>query len=662
MSENIKILLNSQKLPDSVNDLTQVQIGIQNSNKPLPLNNIDTTVSQYEQFLKERKESTLYRLYGVVSPIISNPLFNDNVKIFRDFNNNIVSKKILSSSIFEKNGWIGYYNDELDENSLQTNDNKSALCDFFPFDPGYDKLKMLDTDGIPNYLLRVVYPFSKKDIVLVKNNSNISLKDGIPIIEKFLIKINGRNYTGFKTCINHGLNVDDKISLINFIDNTPNNTLNFSVNYRVFKLGNETNDLKFRYFVLDVEPGDIDITKGVSTIKRVVNDVRSEYYVRQFKTITSFDYKDYDIYPAAFGTTIFGDQVVAFNFKIDINVNELKDNLGRPLSELYFSIMKNDNDSDINTDNNQYWLDLQSNLPTPNNTRFWTKISGGYLTENDDNINYNIRSYGDVSYNGSLYYENIDESDELFDGDIVEYNETILLEKRLEDVYHRFNTVYRENLHSIYGSLEDKKEGYIYNPFNKIKIREFRNVMNPILDMNLILNKYNITNPEDIKKLRKSLKIPDYAKEISPNIFKWRELMEIGEVDSTGNGVNYPFESGCHYIYINKRFYLQRQDPPCEFTITSNDITLGFGYSNGDFETYITDPTFLKYEFNEEISDSLIPSGGVLDISSYNGLTPLNLTVNLVDYVGEYELGKRDIPGGCVDFSIIKRNDLDEVC
>jgi hypothetical protein len=180
--------------------------------------------------------------------------------------------------------------------------------------------------------------------------------------------------------------------------------------------------------------------------------------------------------------------------------------------------------------------------------------------------------------------------------------------------------------------------------------------------MNLILNKYNITNPEDIKKLRKSLKIPDYAKEISPNIFKWRELMEIGEVDSTGNGVNYPFESGCHYIYINKRFYLQRQDPPCEFTITSNDITLGFGYSNGDFETYITDPTFLKYEFNEEISDSLIPSGGVLDISSYNGLTPLNLTVNLVDYVGEYELGKRDIPGGCVDFSIIKRNDLDEVC
>jgi hypothetical protein len=54
-----KILLNSQRLPDNVNVTTQVQLGLENSNKPLPLNDIDTTVDQYEQFLKERKESSL---------------------------------------------------------------------------------------------------------------------------------------------------------------------------------------------------------------------------------------------------------------------------------------------------------------------------------------------------------------------------------------------------------------------------------------------------------------------------------------------------------------------------------------------------------------------------------------------------------------------------
>ena len=73
----------------------------------------------------------------------------------------------MSSSIFEKDGWVGSYNDEPNENEIQFNDNKSALCEFFPFDPGYDRLKMLDSDGLSNYLLKIVYPFNTKDIVLV---------------------------------------------------------------------------------------------------------------------------------------------------------------------------------------------------------------------------------------------------------------------------------------------------------------------------------------------------------------------------------------------------------------------------------------------------------------------------------------------------------------
>ena len=146
MDNENKILLNSVRTPSSVNVDSNIQFGITNTNKPIPLNDIDTTVSQFQQFEKERKESTTYRFYGVVSPIISNPIFNDNIKISRN-GNNVTSKKILSSDIFEKDGWIGFYNDELDETALQFNDNKSALCEFFPFDPGYDRLKMLDSDG-----------------------------------------------------------------------------------------------------------------------------------------------------------------------------------------------------------------------------------------------------------------------------------------------------------------------------------------------------------------------------------------------------------------------------------------------------------------------------------------------------------------------------------
>ena len=671
MEETKKILLNSSRLPNNVNVTTQIQLGIENVTKPIPLNNVDTTVSQFEQFEKERRESDIYRFYGVVKPVISNPLFNKNVKIYKDVNNDIVSKTILSSSIFEKNGWVGYFNDELDQTALEFNDNKSALCEFFPFDPGYDRLNFLDSDGTQNFLIKITYPFRTKDIVLVKNSANVSLKDGIPIIEKFLIKLNGRNYTGFRTAMNHGLTEGDRISLLKFTDNTSNNSLKLNSKfYRVFKLGNETNDNKLRNFVIDVDPNDINFTIGVSTVKRVVKDKPSLYYVRQFKSLTSSDYKDYDLYPAAYGVTYFDDKVAAFNFKKDIIVTGLVDNLNRPLTELYLTIVKNDNDTSANNISSQYWISKQKNLQIPFNTRFWTKISAGYLLENNTSINYNVRSYGDINYIGSSYFENIDESDDIFDGDIVEYNESELLERRLELVYHRVNTVYREKLNSIDSTQENKMEGYIYSPFNLIQIKEFMNYINPIVDLQSIVDKYKITNPIEIDDLRKAFKIPDYATQIAPNIYKWRDIMEIGEFDSTGNGVDYPFEDGAHYIYLDNRFYFQRQDPPCEFVLISEDITLGSSdvgdVQENKFLKLLEDPTFLQYRFktSSTISSVINTSGtnGVLNLVNYNGVTPLELEVTLADYIGEYELGKRDVGGSCIDLSVLKVKNIDDVC
>ncbi len=670
MENTNKILLNSTLLPNNVNLTTQLDIGLENTNKPIPLNDIDTTVSQYEQFLKERKESTLYRFYGVVKPVINNPLFNENIKIYKNDSDEITSKIILSSNIFEKDGWIGYYNDEPDTDALQFNDNKSALCEFFPFDPGYDRLTMLDPDGKQNYLLKIVYPFETKDIVLVKNTEGITLKDGIPIIEKFTVDLNGRLYTGFRTAMNHGLSIDDRIQLLNFIDLTVPNTLNLNTNlYRIIKLGNTTNNNKLRTFVIDVDPNDINFTVGVSTIKRTVSSVPSEYYVRRFKSLT-VDYKDYDLYPAAYGVTYYNDDVAAFNFKTDIDIDGLTDNRGRPLTELYLSIIKNDNDSDPTSINSQYWIQQQQNLSSNINTRFWTPISAGYLLEDDVNVNYNIRSYKDPNYLGSSYYENIDESNDQFDGDIVEYNDNELNERRLEEVYHRVNTIYREYLNSIDSDKENKNEGYIYRPFNLIRIREFSNYINPLINLQSVIEKYNITNPLEIIELKKSFGIPDYATEVSPNVFKWRDLLDIGFIDNSGVGVDYPFESGAHYLYIDQRFYFSRQDPPCQFTLVSEDLILGSSDSNNTqqnkFLKLLQDPTFLKYTFTDVllVSSIINDSGnnGIYNLINYNGSEPLDLEVTLADYVGEYELGKRDIAGGCVDLSALKQNEIDDVC
>ncbi len=659
MEKTNKILLNSQRLPNNVNVNTQIQLGMENTNKPLPLNDIDTTISQYEQFEKERKESTIYRFYGNVNPIISNPLFNDNVKIYLTGETGTTpkAKKIFSSGIFEKDGWVGYYNDELDEDALDFNDNKSALCEFFPFDPGYDRLSMLDSDGVPNYLMKITYPYeSVDDVVLLKNNSNISIKDGIPVIGLFEIEINGSKYTGIKTLINHGLSEGSNVNLYNFIDNSTSSSLKLNSKYfRVIKLGNRTNDDRFRSFVVNIDPQFLNFNIGVSTIKRVVRGEPSQYYVRKFKSLTS-GYIDYDMYPAAYGVTYFDDRVVAFNFKTDIDVKGLRDNLGRPITELYFTVLKNDNDADPNSINTQYWLEGQKNLPPPNNNRFWTTVKGGYNIEKNENSNYDVRSIGDGNFVTSEYYENIDESNDTFDGDIVEYNNNELLERQLEEVYHRVNTVYRED-------IKNKKEGYIYKPFNKIQIRQYANYINPVVDLQSVIDKFNITNPVDIDNLKKSFGIPDYAYEITTNVYKWRTILEIGEFDTTGGGVNYPFESGAHYVYLDKRFYFQRQDPPCDFSITTIELTFPLD-SDGkkDFLNYLSNPTFLNYELKDD-SDIKLLNDNKNDLLDYPiGKPPINVFVNFVSYFGDYELGERDVAGGCVDLSLLKQKTIDDVC
>ena len=140
--------------------------------------------------------------------------------------------------------------------------------------------------------------------------------------------------------------------------------------------------------------------------------------------------------------------------------------------------------------------------------------------------------------------------------------------------------------------------------------------------------------------------------------------MEIGEVDTTGGGVEYPFESGAHYININNRFFFQRQDPPCEYIIISEEVTLGATAPPVDeerFLNYLSSPTFLNYGFQNP-EDIDLNAGGVTNLSNYNGNDELVIDINLAEFVGDYDLGVRDVPGGCIDLSALKVKDIDDDC
>jgi len=342
MEERIKKILNSEKSRSEDNLIEKMNLTLNSKEKSIDEDVITKIISTNTQFETERRDSGKYRLYGNIKSMVSNVLFNDNLKIYRkdDTTESVYTNK---NDIVERNGWLGYIDNDSEtaQTYVKSNtdylDNKSSLCEFIPFDPGYDRLKFDDPDGKPNYMLRVSYPYANEDITLVENDSGVTLSDGIPFISVNEKEIQEISYTIFKTPINHGLKVGDNVRLFG-IGEFSNET------YEVKQLGDENGNKQNRCFILGITYSKIDFSKGVSRFAREVDGVLSEYYVRKYKTLTD-GFKDYDRYPAAFSQSYFGDEEVAFNFTKDVDVSGLVDNLGRPLSELYLSIIKVDTDS-----------------------------------------------------------------------------------------------------------------------------------------------------------------------------------------------------------------------------------------------------------------------------------------------------------------------------
>ena len=666
MDDRIKKLLSGERSVLASNKNAQMDINIESKTRPVSENNLSERISQNTQFELERSESNIYRFYGNIKSIVSNVLFNDNLKIYQR-NGVTQSEKTDANQVIEVDGWFGYFDDDAEtaqeyvRDANNYNDNKSSLCELIHFSPGPNRLKFDDSDGQQNYMLKITYPYETQDIVLVNNTSNVSLKDGINIIGVEERVMNERSYSSFRCVINHGLKKGDIVTLYK--------SGNLSgEEYLVVELGDQTNNQRDRYFVLDipVKESSNQINKETSTFKRTRDGVTSNYYVRKFKSITT-GFKDYDLFPASFAESYFGDEEVAYNFTTDIDVSGLKDNLGRPLSELFLTIVKVDTDTSNNF-KDQYWKDLtknNTNIPFNLRDRFWTNIQGGFLTENDTSVNYNVRTISsdiDPDTNQPIYPQThfgkvdngIDESDNDFIGDISEYNSIELSERILEPIYHRINTIYREyrkdivNLSSSTSGeyeVDDLREGYIYRPHYRIKIREF--------------SSYIETGDES-----QVIGIPDYAtidyqyedkNGDNVNVYKWRDLLDVGFYDETGRGLDYPFKSGAHYMYLDLRFFLQRQDPP--FRVYENEIDLILNQDEELFEYLVKSPNYVSFRVDE--SDIPLGDSDIIDLDVPNAAS---VTVTISEADGKYPLGDRLINGEDLEVPNIVTIRLNDVC
>ena len=243
---------------------------------------------------------------------------------------------------------------------------------------------------------------------------------------------------------------------------------------------------------------------------------------------------DYSIYPLAFSNTVFNDQNYQITFNNEVDVEGIKDNLGRPLSELFLTFVK--------TRDNNFMSSVKSGLDLE-------YLSGNLLDEELSNIRriHNgttspFQTHTPLPGETNIIMNPINIDDEFY-GDVVEYNKTELVENILSDVLHRFNTSNRD------GSTQNqdyakgpRREGYMYKPHHQIPIR---------LYSSFIEQGYTATTGN----------IPDYSEKLNGGKYIWRDLLSIGVPLANGETLEYPFTNNSHYIYDNICFVMKRQDP-----------------------------------------------------------------------------------------------------
>ena len=310
-------------------------------------------------------------------------------------------------------------------------------------------------------------------------------------------------------------------------------------------------------------------------VSRVYKGKKSDYYIRIFRKLPNWKYSkeklteyvserrglmdsfiqrnacdeegtpilyEYNNTAVGFSNTIYNDSVAQYIFTDSIDVEHIKDNRNRPLTEFYVTILKNNKGF-------REWYGLDNVERNPNSETveyshcFAKLLSGfnykslrgdsilwpeknklsdvGILTDKDI-LRTDVYGIPQTANEWVNLPEEVSVDNDEFVGDICEWNDYECVERVLEKVCYRFNTAQREygkNLtddfnftvhelvsddydinsgfnvtsydHNSLGDMLTKVEGYYYNPHYTIPIKAFSNTINQ--DSHILLTIKNAT-------------------------------------------------------------------------------------------------------------------------------------------------------------------------
>jgi len=439
----------------------------------------------------------------------------------------------FANGLKRKDGWIGFYNPTTFRMPVGIRNgekyyvnkcmNNKEGCEFIEMCPERDLFSF--TPKKNPYRKRIEYNWD----YFLTYPAESEYNDGIVLIGKGkglpLEKVrdydssNGMRNTMFRCPVKHNLNIGDHINL--------KFTKGENIKCTITGVGTSNKKYADRYF--SVRCSDYEIVSAGSTPERfakVENNFECEYYFRKFKKFDN-DFRN-TINRLAFANTIYGDEVNQIVFTDDINIEEYKDNRGRPLSEIYLTILKA----------NRGWKEWynQNNTKSPNveYSHVFGKVTSGLDVPSYVGINFpSIRKQhnvdltkkpADIEINESSVFlegKNVDgitKKMDSFYGDLVEFNPITVNETILEVVKHRFNTAQRETFNENYttifydeiagdnydadrygtssvsgntrirewklneGFANISPEGYVYIPHHRIKIGEFSDTVRQLSD------------------------------------------------------------------------------------------------------------------------------------------------------------------------------------
>lgn len=401
------------------------------------------------------------------------------------------------------------------------NDHKSCeFIDMYPdrtlysFNPKYNKYRHREEY---NWEIILTYPY--KNVVADKDNNNYEVVqngkcNGLLILSAVkTMSPSNETIILFRCMSKHGLKRGDTVRFY-YKDKEGEEWKQYEKNFIVRNIGNLNNDEKEYYFYINdmdfirLLPGDgsLDNTSDNELsvndayeyrFARIVGNVPSRYYIRVFKKLPNFKYAkqkfpndgsmtiddyindnakypedfsdnkkrgkmvpyDKEQYKLAFESTIYNDDSTQIVFTDTIDIDNLVDSRGCPLTEIYATIVKTNYGHDMwygtnGTDINRSDEGVEFSHcfgPVSEGLQFsQIETESKYAETNRRNCGdvcmiTNVRN-NDLDSDIPFPYNNdvtIDSNDE-FLGDIVDFNPNECIEKSLQFFMHRFNTAQRE--------------------------------------------------------------------------------------------------------------------------------------------------------------------------------------------------------------------------